>query len=82
MRRNLSLLHGEMQDLVRAGAIAGGVDVRRAGLHEFVRHDAPACGSHAGFVEVKRRGVRHSTEGHQDFFSADGHGLAVVLERT
>ena len=81
MRRNFALLHGEMHDLVWPGAIAGGVNMRRAGLHEFVRHDASAIGGDASLIKVQRRGVWHATESKQDFFSGDGHSLALVLER-
>ena len=50
---DFTLLDGDVDDLVRPGAIAGGVNVRRAGLHEVVRDDAALLRSDAGLVEVE-----------------------------
>jgi hypothetical protein len=40
MRGDFALLNGDVDDFVRPGAIARRVNVRRAGLHEFIRNDA------------------------------------------
>ena len=53
VRRNLALLHGEVNNLVRSGAIARRVNVRRAGLHEFVRDNAPVFGFHTGLFQIQ-----------------------------
>ena len=62
MRRNFALLHGEMNDFMRPGAIARRVNVRRARLHELIGHDATVLAGDPGSSQVERRRVRHAAQ--------------------
>ena len=51
MRGDLALLNGDVHDLVRAGAVAPGENVRRARSHVRVAEDAAVLGLDTGVFE-------------------------------
>ena len=51
----------------RPGAIARRVNVRHAGLHAAIRHDASAIRGERRCVQAERRNVRHAAEPEKDF---------------
>lgn len=76
-----ALLHGDVDNLIKAGAVAGGVNVRRAGLHGFIGDDVSVwAGFDAGLFQIQRSGVGDSAQGEQQFPGGNGNGFAVVLE--
>ena len=80
MRRDFSLLHGDVDNLVRAGAIASRVDVRHVSLHSRIRNDPTACGLYAGVFKAQPCGVGLAAQRKQHFISGNSNRLVVVLE--
>ena len=66
MRGNFALQDREVNNLVRPGAIAGRVNMRRARLHVLVGDDAGPVGSDAGLLKAESSGVRCASEREQN----------------
>jgi hypothetical protein len=78
---NFALLNSDMNDLVQAGAIPGGVDVADIGLHEVIGHDAAVFELHADLIQAKRGHIRHPPEAIKDFIRSRLQGLAFAFKR-
>ena len=78
--RNLGLLHGEMQDLMRPGAITGGVNVRRVRLHEVVGENPAVFRFDPGVFQIERCRIRNSPERKQDFFRGNSSRFPFMFE--
>ena len=70
-----------MRDVVRSGAIARGVNVRRAGLHPGVGDNPAALARHPGAFQPQRRDVRRASKREQNLFCPHSLRPAVLLER-
>ena len=64
---DFALLDRDVNDLMRPGAIARRVNVRRARLHPRVRDDAPVFVLNAGVFQTERRRVRHPARARKKF---------------
>ena len=67
VRRDFALRHGDVDDLVRPGAIARRENVRRAGLHFGIGDDAAIFRFHARIFQIQSRRVRNSAKREQNF---------------
>ena len=81
MRRDFALLDGDVDDLMRPGAIARRINVRRAGLHFGIGDDAAVFRFHARVFQIQRRRVRNSAQREQNFLGGNGNRFSVLLER-
>ena len=80
VRGDFALLDGDVHDLVQAGAIAGGIDVRQAGLHLRVGDDAAVFDADPDALQAERGDVRDPAQRKENLLRAHAHGLALVLE--
>src|SRR5260370_1217637 len=60
--RNFALLDGDVNNLVEAGAIAGGINVRQACAHVEIGGNASVFELQADFLESKRGDIGNSAE--------------------
>ncbi len=77
---HFSLLDGDMDDFVGAGAVAGSEDVGGRGAHLRVGEDPAGLGPDAGRFEADPVGVGGASQGEQDVVGLDVVALALVFE--
>ena len=81
VRGDLALLNRDVHNLMRTGAVARGVNVRRAGLHLRIDHNALLLCSHPRPFQVQPGGVRRSAECEQNFLRRHAKRFALMLKR-
>ena len=77
---DFSLLDGDVNNLVRPGAIARRENMRCARLHLGVRDDAAVLRFHAGFFQIEQGRVWHAAQREENFLGRNGNGFSVVRE--
>ena len=80
MRCDFALLNGDVDNLIRASAIACGINMRRGGLHLWIGNDASVFGHDAGFFQVEAGGVGTSTEREKNFLRMNAFGFSFVFK--
>src|SRR5882724_10532480 len=80
MRCDFALLHGDVNDFMKACAIAYGVNMRNASLHPIVTNNAAAFDFDAGLLQTKRTGIRLPTKGEKNLFGGNTQSLSVFLK--
>ena len=79
VRGGFALLDGDVHNLVRAGAVAPGEDVRRAGSHLRVAEDATFVRLDTGVLEGERGGVGRAAQPVKNRLGAHLMPCAVLL---
>src|SRR5438552_2885486 len=77
---DFALLHRQVHNLIRAGAVTGGENVRHAGAHVRICDDATGLQPHAKPLKAEPSDVWATAEAEEDFFSLDADLLLVMRE--
>src|SRR5437764_12049422 len=77
---DFTLLHRQVHNLIRAGAVTGGENVRHAGAHVRICDDATGLQPHAKPLKAEPSDVGAPAKAEEDFFGLDADLLLVMRE--